>query len=391
MLKYIKYLSNHLLVLITITGFLMGGHWLWLGIGAMVPLLITGDFLLGDETKTPSYSHPFILNLILYSYLPVMIVTAFLFVWSMTPGDLLGYGALVVGATGYDVLAAKAGSTLFDYTGAALGMGLLLAIINTLVAHELTHRTWDKVDTFFGRWFFAMSGGVPFEVEHVYGHHTTLGQPYDASLSLRRDSYYAFFATAPLKQLVYAWKVESERLEKKGKSVLSPANHLIHSGARIAIVWGLVWFLGGWIAVGFYTLAFWVSKMLLESLGFMFHHGQVRDVNEPDGARHSWNSNKRLSSVVLCNVTRHSEHHEHPNRPFYELAVVKVGDAPLLKYGAITTAFTAFLPPLFFPLMGRQILKWDREFATAKEQQIAAEQNAVSGVAVYIQSAQAAE
>ncbi|HIF09289.1 MAG TPA: hypothetical protein EYQ81_05200 [Sneathiellales bacterium] len=107
----------------------MGGHWLWLGIGAMVPLLITGDFLLGDETKTPSYSHPFILNLILYSYLPVMIVTAFLFVWSMTPGDLLGYGALVVGATGYDVLAAKAGSTLFDYTGAALGMGVTYGVI----------------------------------------------------------------------------------------------------------------------------------------------------------------------------------------------------------------------------------------------------------------------
>jgi fatty acid desaturase len=391
MLKYIKYLSNHLLILVTVAGFLLGGHWLWLGIAALVPALIAGDFLLGDETETPKYSYPAILNLILYSYLPVMMGAVVLFVWTMAPGDLFGVGAAVASYTGYDALAAKAGNTLGDFTGAALGLGLMLALVNTLNAHELIHRTWDRVAMFFGHWFFAMSGGVPFEIEHVYGHHTTLGQPYDASLSLRRDSYYKFFSTATIKQLVYAWKVERERLAKKGKSVFSPANHMIHCGARIAVVWGIVWLLGGWMAVGFYTLAFWTSKMLLESLGFMFHHGQVRDVSEPDGMRHSWNSNKRLSSVVLCNVTRHSEHHEHPNRPFHELAVVKPGEAPLLKYGAITSAFMAFIPPLFFREMGRQILKWDQEFATDKEKQIAAEQNATSGVAVYTHAAQAAE
>lgn len=383
MLKYIKYLSNNLLVLVTVTGFLLGGPWLWLGIGVMVPALIAGDFLLGDEKETPTYSYPWILNLILYSYLPVMIGAVTLFVWTFAPGDLFGIGAATTGLTGYDILGAKAGNTLVDYTGAALGLGLLLATINTLIAHELTHRTWDRVAMFFGRWFFAMSGGVPFEVEHVYGHHTTLGQPYDASLSLRRDSYYKFFATAPLKQLTYAWKVERERLAKHGRSVFSPDNHMLRSGARIAVVWGLIGFLGGGLAVGFYTLAFWTSKMLLEALGFMFHHGQVRDVSEPDGPRHSWNSNKRCSSVVLCNVTRHSEHHEHPNRPFYELAVIKPGEAPLLKYGALTNAFMAFLPPLFFREMGAQILKWDQEFATDTEKQIAARQNAESGVSVY--------
>jgi alkane 1-monooxygenase len=313
-----------------------------------VPLLVAGDFLLGDEKETATYSYPWILNLILYSYLPVMIGAAVLFVWTMAPGDLFRVGGMVATVTGYDALAAKAGNTPIDYLGAAFGMGLLRATIATLIAHELIHRTWDPVAMFFGRWFSALSGGVPFEVEHVYGHHTTLGLAHDAFLSLRRFSYYDFFATAPWKQLVYAWGVEKDRLAKRGKFTFSPANRMLRSGARIAVVWGAVGLLGGWLAVGFYTAAFWTSKMLLEALGFMFHHGQVRDTDGADGPRHSWNSNTRLSSVVLCNVTRHSEHHEHPNRPFHELAVVEPGVAPVLKYGALTTAFLAFLPPLFF-------------------------------------------
>jgi len=58
--------------------------------------------------------------------------------------------------------------------GGALGLGLMLVITNVIMAHELIHRTWDPVPIFFGRWFFTMSGGIPFEVEHVPGHHETL-------------------------------------------------------------------------------------------------------------------------------------------------------------------------------------------------------------------------
>ncbi|MCZ6893643.1 MAG: fatty acid desaturase [Gammaproteobacteria bacterium] len=342
-----------------VLGFILGGHWLWLGFVFTLAATIAGDFLFGDEKETPKYGRPQILDVILYSYLPVMAGAAVVFVCTMASGDLFGIGAAVTAFTGYDPLTARMINTGIDYVGAALGFGVLLAIVNTLIAHELTHRTSDPVGLFMGRWFFAMSGGISFEVEQVYGHHHTVGQPYDASLSLRRHSYYDFFATAPIKQIVYAWDVEKKRLAKYGKSVFSIKNHMIQSALRITVVWTIIFLLGGWLAVAVYTLAFWTSKMLLEALGFMFHHGQVRDITQPYTTRHSWNSNKRCSSVVLCNVTRHSEHHDNPDRPFYELSVVKPGAAPMLKYGAITTAFTAFIPPLFFRFFGPQILKWD--------------------------------
>jgi hypothetical protein len=40
--------------------------------------------------------------------------------------------------------------------------------------------------------------------------------------------------------------------------------------------------------------------------------------------------------------------------------------------------------------MSAQIINWDKEFATDAEKQIAAQQNADSGVAVYTRAAQAA-
>lgn len=390
MLKYIRYLSSNIFILVTLAGFLLGGHWLWMGIGFSFTVLVFGDFVFGDDTSEPKYAYPQILNLILYSYLPVMIGLGVVFVWMFAPGDLFGIGAMAETYLGYDALAARTMNTGIDYVGAFLGFGLLMAVVNTLIAHELTHRTWDKLGMFFGRWFFAMSGGIPFEVEHVYGHHTTLGLDHDASLSLRRQGYYNFFATAPLKQLVYAWKVETDRLAKRGKSTYSPSNVMLRSGARIGLVWALVFAAGGGTALGFFVLAAFWSKMLLEALGYMFHHGQVRDITQPDGPRHSWNSNKRLSSVILFNINKHSEHHERANAPFYEL-YAREGEVPMLKYGAILTGFAALIPPLFFRMMGPQVRKWDEQFATDKEKEIAARQNAESGLSVYMRPMAAAE
>ncbi len=384
MTKYIKYLTNDLFIGATLIGFLLGGHWLWLGFVFAIVGAVGGDFLFGEHGEAPKYGYPQILNLIMYSYFPVIVGTALVFVWTMTPGDLFGIGSTVAALTGYDAVAAKAGSETIDFFGAALGLGLMFAIINTIMAHELIHRTWDPVAMFFGRWFFAMSGGIPFEVEHVYGHHHTLGQPNDASLSLRGDSYWTFYSSAPFKQITYAWGVEKKRLAKHGHSVFWIGNKMIRSTLRVGAVWTIVFVLGGWLAVGMYTIAFWMSKMMYEAIGYMFHHGQVCAAGEPDGDRHSWNCNRLMSQVVLFNVSKHSEHHRHPNRPFHELSKVKPGEAPLLKTGCVTNAFVAYFPPLFRRVTGPQILKWDEEFATEREKQIAAEQNAASGIPVYM-------
>ena len=387
MTKYTKYLTNHIFVGMTILGFLLGGHWLWLGFVFAIVGSITGDFLLGEHGEAPEYKHPQILSLIMYSYFPMIILCASTFIWTIVPTDILEIGAAVSSLTGYDVLMAKSGNQIFDLIGGALGLGLMFAITNVIMAHELIHRTWDPVAMFFGRWFFGIAGGIPFETEHVYGHHITLGQPHDASLSLRKDSYYAFLFSAPFKQIAYAWMVEKKRLAKYDHSVFWIGNKMIRAGLRATVVWAIVFTVGGWIAVGLYTISFLMSKMMYEAIGYQFHHGQVCAAGQPDGDRHSWNCNRLMSQVILFNVTKHSEHHRHPDRPFHELAKVIDGEAPLLQTGVVTNAFLAYFPPLQRMVIGPQILQWDKDFATEEEKQIAVEQNRASGISVYAATA----
>jgi len=47
----------------------------------------------------------------------------------------------------------------------------MIGFMGTITAHELTHRTWDPVSMFFGRWLLAFSFDTIFAIEHVYGHH----------------------------------------------------------------------------------------------------------------------------------------------------------------------------------------------------------------------------
>ena len=65
-----------------------------------------------------------------------------------------------------------AGMALSASEAAFLGStGLMIGIVGTIPAHELTHRTWDPVSMLIGRWLLAFSFDTIFSVEHVYGHH----------------------------------------------------------------------------------------------------------------------------------------------------------------------------------------------------------------------------
>lgn len=122
-------------------------------------------------TSTPTYRYPGVLTAQLWLALPLLALIVFSAVWSVSPGDPLGFGALVGQLTGYDVLAARAATGWGHHVSAFVLTGLMIGMVGTIPAHELTHRTWDKVSMFFGRWLLAFSFDTTFAIEHVYGHH----------------------------------------------------------------------------------------------------------------------------------------------------------------------------------------------------------------------------
>jgi alkane 1-monooxygenase len=123
------------------------------------------------------------------------------------------------------------------------------------------------------------------------------------------------------------------------------------------------------------------GKFVLEVVNFMEHYGMVRNPDVPVQPRHSWNTNKRLSSWTMFNLTRHSHHHAQGEVPYHELKSYQ--DAPMMIGGYLTTMLVALVPPLWNKLMVPKVLAWDQNYATQEELMLANEANRNSGIPAF--------
>jgi alkane 1-monooxygenase len=140
----------------------------------------------------------------------------------------------------------------------------------------------------------------------------------------------------------------------------------------------MAYYVGGWAAVGFFMACGLIGKALLEIVNYIEHYGIVRDPNLPVQPRHSWNTNSRISSWSMFNLTRHSHHHAQGEVPYHDLK--SVPDAPLMFSGYLTTILVTLIPPLWQAVMIPKLKAWDRDYASPAERVLAKEANVRSGV-----------
>ncbi len=136
--------------------------------------------------------------------------------------------------------------------------------------------------------------------------------------------------------------------------------------------------IGGWRGAAFFTACALAGKSLLEIVNYMEHYGMVRNPETPVQPRHSWNTNRRISSWTMFNLTRHSHHHAQGEVPYQDLRPYP--DAPMMINGYLTTIIVALVPPVWHRLMTPKVLAWDRDYATSEERKLAAGANARSGI-----------
>lgn len=115
------------------------------------------------------------------------------------------------------------------------------------------------------------------------------------------------------------------------------------------------------------------GKANLEIVNYMEHYGMVRDPKTKVQPRHSWNTNKRVSSWAMFNLTRHSHHHSKASIPFHKLE--PMANSPEMITGYLGTIFVTLIPPLWYKLMEPKLLDWDTNFATKEEQILIEEAN----------------
>ncbi len=371
MFKYLRYGLTPILMTCVTAGILLGGAWMWLGLAAIVFCLVGGDALSKDDLSQPSYGWKWALNANLYLTLPVLLVMLFALAWMGGEGnrDFLGFGAWFSSFTGRDLFAARSATPWFHYVGAVFGCGFAVAGYGVNVAHELTHRTTDPVAMTAGRWLLAMGCMTDFSIEHVYGHHLYVGTARDPATALRGENVYRFILRSTIGGHRSAWQLEANRLRKRKTAVLSPQNRMLRGYAMSLILIGGSFAAGGVGGALLFVLQAAWAKAVLEIVNYMEHYGLVRAEGQPVLPRHSWNTNKWMSSVVLYSLTRHSAHHEKGDLPFWNLKPYP--DAPEMPYGYLTTIFIALVPPLWMRVMKPRLEDWDARFATKEERRIA--------------------
>lgn len=244
-------------------------------------------------------------------------------------------------------------------------LALSLGIVNGLAlntGHELGHKK-----AAFERWMakivLAVVGYGHFFIEHNKGHHRDVATPEDPATSRMGEGIYKFSLREIPGAFKRAWNLEKVRLERVGKGVWSLDNEIIPPllitvalYTSLLLVFGpdpkLLVFLPIQMAFGWWQLT---------SANYIEHYGLLRE-KMADGRyeraqpRHSWNSNRIASNLILFHLQRHSDHHAHPTRRYQSLR--DFPSLPELPTGYPGMFFMAMIPPLFRSVMDRRVVEW---------------------------------
>jgi alkane 1-monooxygenase len=243
------------------------------------------------------------------------------------------------------------------YVCLAIVAGLTSGLaINT--AHELGHKN-SKFEKLLAKVALAVPAYGHFTVDHNLGHHRNVSTPGDPASSRMGESIYKFALREIPGAFFEAWSLEKDRLVRRGKSVWSTNNQILHSFAISALLTiGLI-AIFGWIVLPFIVLHNAFAWWQLTSANYVEHYGLLRQKDssgkyERCEPHHSWNSNHVYSNLVLLHLERHSDHHTHPTRRYQSLR--HYDDLPSLPSGYFGAYLLAYVPKLWFRVMDKRLL-----------------------------------
>ncbi|MCR9186040.1 MAG: alkane 1-monooxygenase [Halieaceae bacterium] len=228
--------------------------------------------------------------------------------------------------------------------------------INT--AHELGHKK-PEFERLLAKIVLAVPAYGHFCIEHNRGHHRDVATPEDPASSRMGESIYRFVWREIPGAFHRGWAVESERLQRLGKSPWSLHNAILQSFAISLVVQGGLILAFGWVMVPFLALHNFWAWFQLTSANYIEHYGLLRQ-REANGRyercqpHHSWNANYIFSNIVLFHLERHSDHHANPTRRYQSLR--NFDDIPELPNGYYGMYLLAYVPWLWYRVMDPRLL-----------------------------------
>jgi len=238
------------------------------------------------------------------------------------------------------------------------GAGLFMGQVSNSNAHELIHRP-QRALRHIGRWIYISMLFGHHQSAHTLVHHVHVGTKADTSTARYGESFYRFFARAWVGGFHEGLRAETLRSEKSGRPLWRHPYVIYLAGAGlILILAGLVG--GGKGFLGALCLAMFAQTQLMMS-DYVQHYGLYRKIMptgkpEPVATRHSWNAPHVMSSALMLNAPRHSDHHAHPNRPYPSLRIED--DMPMLPRSLPVMACVALYPKLWRRVMNPIADQW---------------------------------
>jgi len=248
----------------------------------------------------------------------------------------------------------------FNVLGAALSIGISNGL-GLVSGHEMGHKVNDKVQIFFAKLVLSCSGYGHFFIEHNKGHHKDVSTPEDPATSRFGESIYKFVQREVPGAFRRAWELESARLHRLGKSEWSLSNEIIQPALMTITGYTLMLAYFGPVMIPFLLIGAAYGWWQLTCANYIEHYGLMRerDANgryERCQARHSWNSNNKISNLVLLHLQRHSDHHAHPTRPYQLLR--DYPEVPGLPSGYPWMFAIAMVPSVWFDTMNPMVTEW---------------------------------
>jgi alkane 1-monooxygenase len=237
-------------------------------------------------------------------------------------------------------------------TGAVLGFGLNLS-------HELGHKR-ERLPRAVALVNAAVGAYGHFPIEHNRGHHRHVSTPEDPASARLGEGLWRFAVREMSGAFARAWRLEADRLRRAGRRPWHPANEILQGAALSAVLYaGAIAAYGAPMVPVIVAVAFW-GAFQLTSANYVEHYGLLRrrladGRREPCGPEHSWNSNHRVSNLLVFHLQRHSDHHAHPGRGYQALR--DRAGVPRLPSGYFGMFLLAYLPPLWFRVMDPRVVE----------------------------------
>lgn len=231
--------------------------------------------------------------------------------------------------------------------------GLYIGQVSNACAHELIHRGHRGLRRL----------GAAIHISHLFGHHTSahlhvhhryVATDRDPNSARRGQGFWSFLPRAWVGSFRQALIIENKRHRQAGRAIWRhPYVWYIGGGVVMSVLMvslfgiaGLLWYFA---LAGHATL----QQILAD---YVQHYGLRRAMRpdgrpEPLGPQHSWNHAHRISTAMMLNAPRHSDHHGNPMRPYPNLSLPE--NAPLMPHSLPVMSTLAIFPSIWRPMMAR--------------------------------------